>query len=117
MFSIFKNRPRNLMAAAALPLALGLAACGGSPTAYERARADYLDARGEYLEDAALTSKVAAAILNEPRLRDSTIRVSTYGNIVRLTGVVATVRDVYRAEDIAASVQGVRRVDNDLVVN
>ena len=108
-------RMRTVLAAAALlPLALG--ACGGSPTAYERARADYYDSRGEYLEDAALTSKVAAAILDEPRLRDSAIRVSTYGNIVQLTGEVASLSDAYRAEDIAASVIGVRRVDNDLTV-
>jgi osmotically-inducible protein OsmY len=104
-----------ILAAAAMPLAL--AACGSSPTNYERARSDMLDSRGEYLEDAALTSKVAAAILDEPRLRDSAIRVSTYGNIVQLTGQVGSLSDAYRAEDIAASVIGVRRVDNDLVIN
>ena len=108
------TRPRIAILAALVPLALG--ACGGSPTSYERARADAYQDRGEYLEDAALTSKVAAAILDEPRLRDSTIRVSTYGNIVQFSGAVASVRDAYRAEDIAASVIGVRRVDNDLMV-
>ncbi len=102
------------VATALLPLALS--ACGGGSTADERARADYYDSRGEYLEDAALTSKVAAAILDEPRLRDTAIRVSTYGNIVQLTGEVESLSDAYRAEDIAASVIGVRRVDNDLVV-
>lgn len=108
-------KPRmGLLAAAFAPLVVS--ACGSSPTAYERARADYYDSRGEYLEDAALTSKVAAAILDEPRLRDSAIRVATYGNIVQLTGRVESLRDAYRAEDIAASVIGVRRVDNDLVI-
>jgi osmotically-inducible protein OsmY len=105
----------GIFAVALAPLALS--ACGSSPTAYERARADYYDSKGEYLEDAALTSKVAAAILDEPRLRDSTIRVATYGNIVQLTGKVESLRDAYIAEDLAASVIGVRRVDNDLVVN
>lgn len=112
---IGRKRTRILTALTALaPLALS--ACGNSSTPYERARSDYLDSRGEYLEDAALTSKVAAAILDEPRLRDGTIRVSTYGNIVRLTGEVESLRDAYVAEDIAASVIGVRRVDNDLAV-
>ena len=111
----FSKIPAAVLAVALAPLALS--ACGGSPTAYERARADYYDSRGEYLEDAALTSKVAAAILDEPRLRDSTIRVTTYGNIVQLTGQVESLRDAYIAEDIAASVRGVRRVDNDLVAN
>ena len=111
----FSKIPAAVLAVALAPLALS--ACGGSPTAYERARADYYGSRGEYLEDAALTSKVAVAILDEPRLRDSTIRVTTYGNIVQLTGQVESLRDAYIAEDIAASVRGVRRVDNDLVVN
>lgn len=105
----------SLIAVALLPLALS--ACGSSSSSYDRARANYYDSRGEYLEDAALTSKVAAAILDEPRLRDSTIRVSTYGNIVQLSGDVKSMRDAYIAEDIAASVIGVRRVDNDLRVN
>ncbi|MGE3334143.1 MAG: BON domain-containing protein [Rhodospirillaceae bacterium] len=114
MFGLLRKRV-GIIAVALAPLAL--AACGSSPTAYERARADYYDSKGEYLEDAALTSKVAAAILDEPRLRDSTIRVTTYGNIVQLTGQVESLRDAYIAEDLAASVMGVRRVDNDLVVN
>lgn len=109
------SRARTFVIAAALA-PLVLTACGGAPTSYERARADYYDSRGEYLEDVALTSKVAAAILDEPRLRDSAIRVSTYGNIVQLTGQVESLRDAYRAEDIAASVIGVRRVDNDLAI-
>ena len=96
--------------------ALGFAACA-TPRDVDRERAMYLENRGEYLEDAALTSKVAAAILDEPRLRDSTIRVMTYGNIVQLTGEVESLRDAYRAEDVALSVSGVRRVDNDLVVH
>lgn len=113
MFGLLRMRA-VLIAAALAPLAVS--ACGSSPTNYERARADYYDTRGEYLEDAALTSKVAAAILDEPRLRDSAIRVSTYGNIVQLTGKVDSLSDAYRAEDIAASVIGVRRVDNDLAI-
>jgi osmotically-inducible protein OsmY len=111
------GQPRTLIFVIAAALApLALVACSSSPASYERARADQYSSQGEYLEDAALTSKVAAAILDEPRLRDSAIRVSTYGNIVQLTGQVESLRDAYRAEDIAASVIGVRRVDNDLAV-
>lgn len=113
MIALSKSR-FALIALALAPLALS--ACGSSSNSRDRARADAYQDRGEYLEDAALTSKVAAAILDEPRLRDSRIRVSTYGNIVQLTGEVATVRDAYRAEDLAASVMGVRRVDNDLTI-
>ncbi len=112
-----QTRRRLFSTAILLPFAFGVTACGSSSTSYERQRSAYLDNRGEYLEDAALTSKVAAALLDEPRLRDSSIRVSTYGNIVQLTGEVESLRDAYRAEDIAMSIIGVRRVDNDLVVH
>lgn len=107
---------KSVLSVMLLPLALGVAACSSTTTTYERERAAYLDNRGEYLEDAALTSKVAAALIDEPRLRDSTIRVNTYGNIVQLSGEVESLRDSYRAEDIAMSIRGVRRVDNDLVI-
>ena len=108
---------RSRIALIALTLApLALSGCGSSSNSQDRARADAYQNRGEYLEDAALTSNVAAAILDEPRLRDSSIRVSTYGNIVQLSGAVASLSDAYRAEDIAASVMGVRRVANDLSV-
>lgn len=114
MTTLSKTRTA-LIALTLTPLALS--ACGTSaPTTYERARSAQFQDRGEYLEDAALTSKVAAAILDEPRLRDSAIRVSTYGNIVQLSGAVGSLSDAYRAEDIAASVVGVRRVDNDLTI-
>ena len=99
---------------AALPLAL--AACSSGPTPYERAQAARLADRGDMLEDEAISSKVASAIIAEPRLRDSEIHVATFDNVVRLTGVVETGSDADRAEDIATTVRGVRGVENKLVI-
>jgi osmotically-inducible protein OsmY len=112
---------RNLIASIliiplALALALGLAACGGSYYDERAAQAQYLSDRGEYLEDAALTSKVAAVITDDRTLQNSKIHVRTYGNTVHLTGYVASRSDAMRAEDLALEVPGVRRVDNDLFV-
>lgn len=98
------------------PLTLGLAACGSSDDSERRAAADYLQNRGEALEDSAITSKVAAAITEERSLSGSEIRVKTYNNIVHLTGYVASRNDARMAEDLAYDVRGVREVDNDLLV-
>ena len=105
---------RALILAAALPLAL--AACSSGPTPYERAQAIRLSERGDMLEDEAISSKVASAIIAEPRLRDSEIHVATFDNVVRLTGEVESGPDADRATDIAATVRGVRAVENRLVI-
>jgi hyperosmotically inducible protein len=99
-----------------LPLAIGLAACGGGYS-QRRAEADYLAVRGEALEDAALTSKVASLLTEDTTLNGSQIRVRTYGNIVHLTGYVVSRADKARAENLAYSVRGVRDVDNELMIN
>ncbi len=101
---------------AALPVVFGLAACSSGPTAYERAQAVALAERGDMLEDEAISSKVASAIVAEPRLRDSEIHVATFDNVVRLTGEVESGPDADRATDIAATVRGVRGVENRLVI-
>jgi len=111
------NRKTFITAAAMVPLALGLAACGGGYASERRAEADYLAVRGEALEDAALTSKVASLITEDTSLSGSQIRVRTYGNIVQLEGYVASRADKARAEDLAYSVRGVRDVDNNLMIN
>ncbi len=106
---------RNLiLSSVMIPLALGLAACGGGYDNRRHAEAMYLNDRGEALEDAALTSKVAALITEDRSLQGSEIHVTTSGNTVRLTGYVASRNDGLRAEDLAHDVPGVRRVHNDL---
>ncbi len=105
---------RALILAVALPLAL--AACSSGPTPYERAQAIRLAERGDMLEDEAISSRVASAIVAEPRLRDSEIHVATFDNVVRLTGEVQSGSDADRATDIATTVRGVRAVENRLVI-
>jgi osmotically-inducible protein OsmY len=110
------NRSVVALSAVFIPLSLTLAACSSEPTMYERERVAVLEDRGNVLEDEAISSKVAAALLEEPRLRDSEIHVATFDNIVRLTGTVESNRDAVRAENIATTVRGVRGVDNGLVI-
>jgi hyperosmotically inducible protein len=107
---------RAVALAAALPMVIGLAACSSGPTAFERAQAARLADRGDMLEDEAISSKVAAGIIAEPRLRDADIHVATFDNVVRLTGTVEQVSDADRAHDIAVTTRGVRGVENRLVI-
>jgi osmotically-inducible protein OsmY len=106
-----------VLSSALLPLSFGLAACGSDSYYNERrAEANYLEDRGEALEDAALSSKVAAAIMEDRHLEGMQIHVKTYNNIVHLTGYVTSRADARRAEERAYMIRGVRGVDNDLVI-
>lgn len=72
------------------------------------------ESTGEYIDDSVITSKVKAAILDEPSLKVFDINVETYKNAVQLTGAVGSYSEVMKAGDVARSVSGVRSVRNDL---
>jgi hyperosmotically inducible protein len=68
------------------------------------------------LSDAAITTRVKAAILAEPGLKSLQINVDTTNRVVKLSGSVdsQTLKD--RAQQLASAVEGVESVDNRLVV-
>ncbi len=74
------------------------------------------ESTGEYLDSSAITTKVKAALLNEPGLKSTQISVETFKDQVQLSGFVDTAASKTKAGQVAASVQGVRSVKNDLVV-
>ncbi len=69
---------------------------------------------GEYVDDTVITSKVKAAIFNEPSLKSAEINVETYKGVVQLSGFVNSKGDINKAVDIARSVSGVTSVKNDM---
>jgi len=71
---------------------------------------------GEYLDNSVITTKVKAAILDEPSLHSFQINVKTYKDVVQLSGFVDSSESVRRAGKVAAGVHGVGSVKNDLVV-
>tara|TARA_R110001592_G_scaffold64194_4_gene197433 strand:+ start:7995 stop:8309 length:315 start_codon:yes stop_codon:yes gene_type:complete len=71
---------------------------------------------GEYLDDATITSKVMAQIINDPDLKKNQISVETLQNTVQLSGFVDSHKDVARAGELARGVKGVRSVENHLIV-
>jgi osmotically-inducible protein OsmY len=72
------------------------------------------ESTGEYLDDSVITSKVKAAIFNQPSLKVLQINVETTKNVVQLSGSVATQVQMDTAVGLARSVEGVRSVRNDL---
>ncbi|MBV5335749.1 BON domain-containing protein [bacterium] len=71
---------------------------------------------GEYADDTTITTKVKAAILDEPSLKSRQISVETMQNIVQLSGFVDSSQTKSKAGEVARSVHGVRSVKNDLIV-
>ena len=71
---------------------------------------------GEYVDDAVITTKVKAAIFNEPSLKSTEINVETYKGAVQLSGFVSSQTDINKAVDVARSVKGVVSVKNNMHV-
>lgn len=78
------------------------------------ASTDKKEGTAEYIEDSVLTTKVKAAILNEPGLKSAEINVETFKGTVQLSGFVSEKQDIAKAGAVARSVKGVQAVKNDL---
>jgi osmotically-inducible protein OsmY len=71
---------------------------------------------GEYVDDSVITTKVKAAIFNEPGLKVSEINVETFKGAVQLSGFVNSRADIKSAVRVASAVGGVKSVTNDMQV-
>ena len=71
---------------------------------------------GEAITDAWITTKIKADFINESALKGSDINVDTNDHVVTLKGTVASLAGKSRAEQIAKSTSGVKRVINTLTV-
>jgi len=71
---------------------------------------------GEYLDDSVITTKVKAAIFNEPTLKSAEINVETFKGAVQLSGFVDSQADINKAVAVAGGVKGVKSVKNGMQV-
>ena len=71
---------------------------------------------GEYFDDSVLTTKVKAAVFNEPSLKSSEINVETFKGVVQLSGFVSSQTEINKAAEVARGVTGVKSVKNDMRV-
>lgn len=83
------------------------AACTSTPTQ---------ESTGEYIDDVMITSKVLAKLAASTETRVTAINVETFKGVVQLSGFVPTAQEAVAAGEIAASVRGVKRIENKLTV-
>ncbi len=69
---------------------------------------------GEYVDDSVITTKVKAAIFNEPNLKSAEVNVETFKGVVQLSGFVSSQAAISKAIEVARGVGGVRSVKNDM---
>jgi len=74
------------------------------------------ESAGEYVDDAVITTKVKASIVDQPTLKILEIRVETFKGTVYLSGYVTSQSQIDKAGEVARSVNGVRSVNNELRV-
>ncbi len=74
------------------------------------------ESAGEYIDSSVLTSKVKAAIYNDPMLKVFQINVETFKGVVQLSGFVDSPEAATRAVEVARSVEGVKAVKNKMSV-
>ena len=96
------KRVSALFSAATIAVAAG---CASTATS---------EGTGEYVEDTVITTKVKAAIFNEPTLKSNEINVETFKGRVQLSGFVSTQANVSNALQIAGGVNGVKSVKDDM---
>ena len=101
------NSLKSVAVAVTLASVLALGACAASGTA---------ESTGTYVDNAAITAKVKAAILQDPDLKVLQISVKSYKDVVQLSGFVDTGAMKAHAGTVAGNVAGVASVKNDLVV-
>lgn len=69
---------------------------------------------GEYIDDSVITTKVKAAIFNEPTLKSAEINVETFKGVVQLSGFINSSSDMNKAIEVTRGVNGVQSVKNDM---
>lgn len=88
-------------------LLIGLAGCAGTQTR---------DSTGEYVDDAAITTKIKSVMIADTAVSALHISVKTVKGVVHLTGTADTKAEADKAEAIARGVPGVISVVNDIHV-
>src|SRR6185295_1564184 len=99
--NLFK-RLSALFLAVAFASALG---CAGSATQ---------ESTGEYVTDAWITTKVKAALVEDPMVKASEVNVETFKGAVQLSGFVISSDAMRQAIRVTSGIKGVTSVKNDM---
>ena len=88
-------------------LLIGMAGCAGTQTR---------ESTGEYIDDAAITTKVKSALIADKEVSAFPVSVETIKGVVHLTGTANTRAEADKAATIARDVAGVKAVVNKIQV-
>jgi osmotically-inducible protein OsmY len=101
------KRNRMLSFLVCIILVTAFLGCASTPTK---------ESSGEYVDDSTITTKVKAAIFNDPALKVFQINVETFKGEVQLSGFVDSAQNASKAGTVARGVGGVKSVKNSLIV-
>jgi hyperosmotically inducible protein len=101
----------SVLRMAHLPAALAVAAAISACTVFEGRQ----DVAG-YTNDSVITNTIRAKYVEDPVVNFGDVAVTTMNGNVRLSGRVDSASESARAGQIARSVDGVRSVDNEILV-
>jgi len=88
-------------------LLTSMLACSSTPTR---------EGTGEYIDDSVITTKVKAAIFDDPVTKVLEIKVKTFKGEVQLSGFVSSRAAANRAIELARGVRGVTSVKDDMQI-
>jgi osmotically-inducible protein OsmY len=100
-----KNR---ILAAALASLVVGGFAIGTTSMAAETV--------GAKIDDASLVARIKADLLRSPQVDGLDVNVDAKNGVITLSGTAATEAEKVRAEQIAKTANGVKGVDNKIVI-
>ena len=89
--------------------ALMLAVAGCAATATH-------ESTGQYVDDSWITTKVKAALVDNPNVKATEVNVETFKGDVQLSGFVSSQTAMNEAVRLARGIKGVRSVKNDMRV-
>ncbi len=102
-----KKSPVVIRSLVALMMIAAFMACASTPQQ---------TSTGEYIDDTVITTKVKTELANDNLLKSFQISVETRKGIVDLSGFVDSQYAVDKAGEIARGVEGVKSVNNALIV-
>jgi osmotically-inducible protein OsmY len=84
---------------------LSAVGCADSPTR---------EVSREYVSDLSITTKVKAALLEDPRVKATEVKVETFHGTVRISGFVNSGAAMNQALQMVRDVKGVTGIKNDM---
>jgi len=72
------------------------------------------ESTGEYGSDTWITTKVKAALVEDPMVKATEVNVETFKGVVQLSGFVSSDAAMSRAVSVASGIKGVSSVRNDM---